>query len=567
MGLFEDLNSIYSIKNEIKSVLEEKGVDMTNYSFPDYPSVISSLSGGGGGNLSELYAYGNGTYYPDQGYDGFSVVDVNVKANTVGIVFTENGTYDPFKDGYDGWGVVSVSVSAYTEKDITNGIYLSVISNDATKVGPGAFAFIPDLTTVSLESATQIQTGAFYCCSRLSSVYLPLVTRIFSSAFYSCVSLTSIELPNYTLNYGYEAIFAFCENLSYVSMPRLKTIGEFMFENCKNLQTVYAPEVTRVSSLGFYGCDNLSNITLGSINSVGQAAFYGCSSLLLFSEPECTHIDSAVFGFAQNLSYVSIPKCTHLGGQTFEGCTSLSQLTIGTEIYTDAPWAQSCLIGTPFENGIGSIYVDGGAYDDFINSPFWSSYSSLFVSVGTSEPMLKVFEQTGRGAYLSGKTVYLYSDWRNALPGQNVSNIAEVSLSYCQWTPNAVFSNMSLLQTISLPEALSVGQINNCPLLTSVYVPKLSQCNGLFNSCPSLSIIDFPAVQNIRNGICYSCPSVTTLILGYTGGVVTGFYSRYLSGTEIAAGNGSIFVPEALVDEYKSATGWSYFSSQIFAIV
>ena len=564
MSLFENLNSIYSIKNDIKSALENKGVDMTSYSFPDYPSVISDLSGGGG-NLSELWVGENGTYYPDQGYDGFNKVEVIVKGNMVDIVFTENGTYDPFKEGYDGWAVVTVSVSA-PEKEITEGVDFSSISNDATKVGPGAFAFSPYLTTVSLETARQIQTGAFYGCSRLSSVYLPAVIRISSSAFYSCTSLTSIELPNYTTNYNEYEIFAFCENLSYVSMPQIKVIGENMFENCYNLQTVYAPEVTKVSSLGFFGCFSLSNITLGSISYVGQAAFWCCSSLLLFSEPECSYVGDQAFSAAQNLSYVSIPKCTHLGRQTFEGCTSLSQLTIGTETYTDAPWAQSCLIGTPFENGIGSIYVDGGAYDDFINSPFWSSYSSLFVSVGTSEPMLKVFEQTGRGVYLSGKTMYLYSDWRNALPGQNVSNIAEVSLSNCQKTQNQVFSNMPLLQRISLPEALSVGQINNCPLLTSVYVPKLTYCNGLFNSCPSLSIIDFPAVQSIRNGICFSCPSVTTLILGYTGGVVSGFNSRMLSGTEIAAGNGSIFVPEALVDEYKSAIGWSYFSSQIFPI-
>ena len=531
MSLFENLNSIYSIKNDIKSVLENKGIDMTSYSFPDYPSVI----------------------------------EVNVKANTVDIVFTENGTYDPFKDGYDGWGVVTVSVSGYGEKEITEGVTFSSISNDANKVGVGAFAFSPYLTTVSLESVTNIQTGAFYGCSRLSSVYLPAAIRISSSAFYSCTSLTSIELPNYSINYGYEEIFAFCENLSYVSMPRIKVIGEFMFENCQNLQTVYAPEVTKVSSLGFFGCFSLSNITLGSINYVGGAAFDGCSCLSLFSEPECSYVGDQAFSAAQNLSYVSIPKCVHLGSQAFLGCSSLSQLTIGTETYTDAPFAESCLIGTPFENGIGSIYVDGGAYDDFINSPYWSSYSSLIISVGTSEPMLKVYS-SGTEYYLSGKTVYLYSDWRSALQGQNVSEVAEVSLSNCQETQGQAFSNMPLLQRISLPEALSVGQITNCPLLTSVYVPKLTYCNIMFINCPSLSIIDFPAVQSIRNGICYNSPSVTTLILGYTGGVVTGFNSRNLSGTEIASGNGSIFVPESLVDEYKSAIGWSYFSSQIFPI-
>ena len=44
--LTNNLNSILSIKADIKSAIEAKGVDMTGISFPDYASKIGEISGG-----------------------------------------------------------------------------------------------------------------------------------------------------------------------------------------------------------------------------------------------------------------------------------------------------------------------------------------------------------------------------------------------------------------------------------------------------------------------------------------------------------------------------------------
>ena len=45
--LIDNLNTIESIKTDIKTALENKGVDMTGVSFPGYASKIGEISGGG----------------------------------------------------------------------------------------------------------------------------------------------------------------------------------------------------------------------------------------------------------------------------------------------------------------------------------------------------------------------------------------------------------------------------------------------------------------------------------------------------------------------------------------
>ena len=46
--LIDNLNTIESVKTDIKSAIENKGVDMTGVSFPGYASKIGEISGGGG---------------------------------------------------------------------------------------------------------------------------------------------------------------------------------------------------------------------------------------------------------------------------------------------------------------------------------------------------------------------------------------------------------------------------------------------------------------------------------------------------------------------------------------
>ena len=537
MGLFEDLNSIYSIKNEIKSVLENKGVDMTNYSFPDYPSVISSLSGGGG-NLSELWVGENGTYYPDQGYNGFSVVEVNVKPITTDITITENGVYDPFAAGYEGYGYVTVSVPTVSSEP--------VIHRDFSTLG----------LTPSLVTTTYVGSGAFAFCSDLE--YAEVGGNVGEYAFYSCPSLRSVVLNGRNGTF-YDSAFANCYSLETVNVPSAfgrYTTYEGVFKDCTSLREFNAPEWTCIFGEGYFaGCVSLSSVVVLSLSIVGNYVFSGCSALSSIDLYNCRSIGYWAFN-GTGIQSVTLSNCSSIGYYAFASCSQLSYLSLNVGVPTVISY-DSCLVGTPFENGVGSIYVDAGTYSQWLDAG-WSSFSSLIISVGDPTVPILSFDN----GKLYGRCVYLSEDTITSIVDKE--SITEVDLPELTSVENTTFTSCYNLVSVSLP-LVSYVIFQRCSSLTDVYIPNVEYLNATFYGCTALSSVNLPKVSAFRNAVFGNCTSLTTVVFGYEG--VIGYVNGIFNSTPIASGTGSIFVPASLVSEYQVANGWSSLSSQIFAIV
>ena len=536
MGLFEDLNSIYTIKNDIKSVLEGKGVDMTNYSFPDYPSVIGSLSGGGGGNLSELWVYTNGEYYPEQGYNGFSFVGVNVSPNLGnGYVFSSNGFYDPATYGVDGFASIVVSVPSNTEQVINRdfsalGLTPSLVTS--TYVGSGAFAFCSDLEYAEVDGS--VRPYGFYSCPSLRSVVIT-GGPLYSYAFANCYSLETVNIPSRTGGYvAYQGVFKDCTSLREFNAPSWTCpFGAEYFAGCVSLSSFVISSISIVGNYTFSGCSALSSIDLYYCRSIGYGAFNG------------TGIQS-----------VTLKYCSSIGYYAFASCSQLSYLSLNVGVPTVISYSD-CLVGTPFENGVGSIYVDVGTYSQWLDAG-WSSFSSLIISLGDPTVPLLSFDN----GKLYGRCVYLSS--------VNITNIVdkelitEVELPELTSMENTTFRSFYNLVSVSLP-LVSDAYFYGCSSLTDVYIPNVDYLNGTFDNCTALSSVNLPKVSGFRNAVFRNCTSLTTVVFGYEG--VIPYKNALFNTTPIGSGTGSIFVPASLVSEYQVANGWSSFSSQIFAIV
>ena len=152
------------------------------------------------------------------------------------------------------------------------------------------------------------------------------------------------------------------------------------------------------------------------------------------------------------------------------------------------------------------------------------------------------------------------------------------------------FKNNNTIQTVNLPYATSVGEyaFNSCNSLTQVSLPMCSLINNYaFASCNSLTRVSLPMCSLINNGAFQRCSSLTQISLpvcsyigaaafyrcrllsiitiGYSG-ICSLISSGAFNGAQITSSIGSIYVPASLVDSYKSAPKWSYFSTQIFPI-
>lgn len=132
---------------------------------------------------------------------------------------------------------------------------------------------------------------------------------------------------------------------------------------------------------------------------------------------------------------------------------------------------------------------------------------------------------------------------------------------------SSVFMN-SNIQTVNLPYATSVGSFafRNCYSLSQVSLPMCSYIyENAFYNCTSLTQMSLPMCSYIGSGTFYRCRSLSIITIGYSG-ICSLTSSGAFNGTQITSSIGSIYVPASLVDSYKSAPNWLYFSTQIFPI-
>ena len=173
--LIDNLNTIESIKTDIKAAIENKGVDMTGVSFPGYASKIGEISGGG----------------------------------TVG----------------------------WDQKSFTEGtIEIRNLDNSASFVASSAFMNDKKIQTVNLPYATIVRNSAFQSCVSLTQVSLPMCSYIGNSAFYTCRNISQVSLPMCSY-IGINAFWQ-CYPLAQVSLPMCSYIGSNAFRGCGLLSII-----------------------------------------------------------------------------------------------------------------------------------------------------------------------------------------------------------------------------------------------------------------------------------------------------------------------------------------
>jgi hypothetical protein len=104
----------------------------------------------------------------------------------------------------------------------------------------------------------------------------------------------------------------------------------------------------------------------------------------------------------------------------------------------------------------------------------------------------------------------------------------------------------------------------NCSKLTSVKlgtgVAVLS--TQVFFNCSSLEKIIIPSVVTTINSHCFNGTNLTKIVLMRDSITALG-NTNVFNFTAIANGNGNIYVPNAKVNDYKTASNWSSFASSI----
>ena len=141
---------------------------------------------------------------------------------------------------------------------------------------------------------------------------------------------------------------------------------------------------------------------------------------------------------------------------------------------------------------------------------------------------------------------------------ENIINIKQFLLAKC-------FE----LTKVNLPKCTNVGDyaFYYCTALLNVNLP---ECEGVgtrsFLRCTALSKIIFQKIERMAAEAFKDCSNLETLIIKNDTRVCSMYRqgtTDALSGTKIESGNGYIYVPDKLVQQYKREYNWVKYANQI----
>lgn len=143
--------------------------------------------------------------------------------------------------------------------------------------------------------------------------------------------------------------------------------------------------------------------------------------------------------------------------------------------------------------------------------------------------------------------------------------LSSVNLPECTNVGFHAFLSISLLLSVDLPKCITIGEyaFSSCEKLQNVNIPKCTIIkNAAFQYC-NLKKIDLNVVEKIEAYAFSHCELLDCVKILNTETVCVLVDKIAFNSTPIANGTGYIYVPDALVNDYKKATNWSVYANQI----
>ena len=145
-------------------------------------------------------------------------------------------------------------------------------------------------------------------------------------------------------------------------------------------------------------------------------------------------------------------------------------------------------------------------------------------------------------------------------------SLIAIDLPKCTNVGSYAFQDCTALSNVNLPECVFVSMyaLADCEKLQNVNIPKCTRINSnTFESCKFLKKIELNLVETISYEAFWNCNLLECVKILNTKTVCALANKNALSGTKIESGNGYIYVPDNLIEQYKTATNWSVYANQI----
>ena len=194
------------------------------------------------------------------------------------------------------------------------------IPNTVTSIGEGAFSRCFNLTNITVENGNPvydsrndcnaiIETSTNILINGCMNTIIPdNITTIGLGAFAECTPLTSIEIPNSVTSIGQQAFYS-CSNLTSIEISNSVTsIGFWAFYYCSNLTSIYcyAENVPKTSSYPFDSCpsDMIIYVPAQSVDAYKAASPWNEYTILPMGPTNYWTVDE--IAYANNMSLIGL---------------------------------------------------------------------------------------------------------------------------------------------------------------------------------------------------------------------------------------------------------------------
>ena len=303
--------------------------------------------------------------------------------------------------------------------------------------------------------------------------------------------------------------FANLENI--YNVENVQFVSSSAFEACGNLKTVNFPACTSIGSFAFHSCFSLTNISFPNCITIGGGAFRNCQSLTSAIFPSCTSIGDNAFAVCKCLSVISFPMCNDLGGSAFTNCIALEEVNFSL---------------------ISSICTEAFYYCASLKSVSFPSCQNI------------------------GPSAFYMCPALTEVSFPEVINISSNAFLYCWSLMTANFPKCSAIYSSAF-RACKLLSNTNFESCTYIYA-------NAFEGCSALSTISLPSCSYIYQSAFLNCTNLMSVYLmgSYRASITN---STAFEGTPMAT-TGRFYVPSSMLSDYKTAPGWSYFSSRFVGI-
>lgn len=418
-----------------------------------------------------------------------------------------------------------------------------------TSLYPHLFRDCINIENVHISEGLQtIGAHAFRNCEKLTEITLPgSLTEIGNSAFYDCDALEAVTfLANdkfAPLKVGYNDIenkngslfkhntalksAIIARNFTYAKEPTASDNKYAPFSDCQStlFTNVRVEEgCTRIGNYMFNACKALNTVYV-ACDTIGERAFNGCTALTdLTIDEGVKQIDAYAFVNCSALNGVTLPaSLTSFAVNTFHGCTN-----IGT-IYA-MPETPPTATGSENPHYSLSLYVkdDEGIIDQYRAADYWKNFT-----ISTPNSVGALFEYEG----LMYRIV--------TMPEGETKGEVKMARNFTTTLKDNIMIPTEVINPMTDDTftviGIEAGTFEGCTDLESVIIPNsitertTGLDNGLFdkNNRPDFIVLLSTEPASMSEAI---------------------FSSDVYSNTKL-------YVPEGMVNTYKSLLPWSKFST------